>query len=112
MLFKESRTAMIINGPWSRAGYHVPEQNMIAPLPYNSETGHWCETMILAKGYSVSVNVPSSKLAAIRELVSYLTGTDVQEKMAHELSTTPTDKTALASPEIQHNPALLASMQQ
>ena len=25
MLFKEDRTGMIINGPWSWAGYHVPE---------------------------------------------------------------------------------------
>ena len=52
MLFKESRTAMIINGPWSWAGYDVPEKSMVAPLPFNTETGLWCEPMISAKGYS------------------------------------------------------------
>ena len=39
MLFKEQRTAMIINGPWSWGGYHVPAKSMVAPLPFNSETG-------------------------------------------------------------------------
>jgi maltose-binding protein MalE len=29
MLFKESRTAMIINGPWSWAAYGVPAKSMI-----------------------------------------------------------------------------------
>ncbi len=41
MLFKERRTGMIINGPWSWAGYHVPEESMVAPLPFNTETGLW-----------------------------------------------------------------------
>jgi maltose-binding protein MalE len=62
MLFKEKRTAMIINGPWSWVGYHVPNGSMVAPLPLNAGTGLWCEPMMSAKGYSVNANVAQAKL--------------------------------------------------
>ena len=112
MLFKEKRTAMIINGPWSWGGYRIPETSMVAPLPQNSETGLWCEPMISAKGYSVNATAAPEKLPMIRELIDYLTSAPVQEEMATKLATTPTDKTALASPAIRNNPALVASMEQ
>jgi maltose-binding protein MalE len=112
MLFKEARAAIIINGPWSWAGYGVPTKSMIAPLPFNSETGDWCEPMISAKGYSVSANVPATKLAAVRDVVDYLTSAEVQEKMALQLATTPVDRSVIASPAIRNNPALQASMEQ
>jgi maltose-binding protein MalE len=112
MLFKESRTAMIINGPWSWAEYGVPNKSMIAPLPFNGESGLWCEPMVSAKGYSVSVNVTSEKFETIRKVVTYLTSAEVQEKMATQLATTPVDKAVLASPAVKNNPALAASMRQ
>jgi maltose-binding protein MalE len=112
MLFKEKRTAMIVNGPWSWGGYKVPGENMVAPLPVNTATGQWCAPMISAKGYSVNVNVAKQKLPVIRELIDFLTSTGVQEEMAAKLSTSPTDKTVLTLPVMQSNPALLASMQQ
>jgi maltose-binding protein MalE len=112
MLFKENRTAMIINGPWSWASYHVPEKSMVAPLPFNSKTGLWCEPMISAKGYSVSANVPPKKFEIIRDVVTYLTSAEVQEKMAVQLATTPVDKDVLASAAVANNPALRASTEQ
>lgn len=112
MLFKEKRTAMIVNGPWSWGGYKVPGVNMVAPLPLNSSTGQWCAPMISAKGYSVNVNLAQEKRPVIRELIEYLTSAPVQEEMAAKLSTSPTDKAVLVSPAMQNNPALLASMQQ
>jgi maltose-binding protein MalE len=110
MLFKEQRTAMIINGPWAWGGYNVPDKNMVAPLPFNEETKLWCEPMISAKGYSVSANVSADKLPVIRELLEYLTSARVQEEMALKLYTTPVDRSMLASPALQNNPALAASM--
>lgn len=68
--------------------------------------------MISAKCYSVNANVPREKFEAIRDSVSYLTSAEVQEKMATQLATTPVDRSVLASPAIQNNPALVASMQQ
>ena len=112
MLFKEKRTAMIINGPWSWGGYKVPDVSMVAPLPFNSATGLWCESMISAKGYSVNANVGAEKLPVIRELIEYLTSAPIQEEMAIKLSTTPVAKAVLASPAFKTNPALQASMLQ
>lgn len=112
MLFKEKRTAMIVNGPWSWGGYGVPGTNMVAPLPMNTATGQWCAPMISAKGYSVNVNAAPEKMPVIRELIDYLTSAAVQEEMAAKLSTSPTAHAVLASPVMQSNPALVASMQQ
>jgi maltose-binding protein MalE len=112
MLFKEKRTAMIINGPWSWGGYHIPEVSGIAPLPRNTENGLWCEPMISAKGYSINASTPADKLPIVREVIDYLTSPGVQEEMATKLSTTPTDKSVLSSPTLRNNPTLLASMMQ
>jgi maltose-binding protein MalE len=112
MLFKEKRTAMIINGPWSWAGYHVPRESMVAPLPVNAETGLWCAPMISAKGYSVNANVTPQKMEVIREVIDYLTSAPVQTEMSIKLATTPVDRAVLESADIRGNPALTASMQQ
>ena len=112
MLFKEGRTAMIINGPWSWAAYHVPDANMVAPLPMNSQTGLWCEPMVSAKGYSVNVNVRGDRIPAIREVITFLTSAAVQEEMSLKLATTPVDRQVLESPEVRSNPVLVASMAQ
>ena len=112
MLFKEKRTAMIINGPWSWGGYGVPRENMIAPLPLNTETGLWCEPMVSAKGYSVNANTTPEKLPVIRAVIEYFTSAAVQEEMATKLSTTPVDTSVLDLPSVRENPALAASMEQ
>jgi maltose-binding protein MalE len=112
MLFKEKRTAMIINGPWSWAGYHVPNGCMVAPLPINSANGLWAEPMISAKGYSVNANLPAEKMAAVRSVIDFLTSAAVQTEMAMKLSTTPVERTVVDSPAVRANPVLAASMRQ
>src|SRR5947208_10273000 len=84
-LFLEKRSAMIINGPWSWARYHVPNGNMVAPLPFNSATGLWAEPMVSAKGYSVNATVPSAKLPIVRQVIDFLTSAEVQVEMAEQL---------------------------
>ncbi len=111
-LFKEGKTGMIINGPWSWGGYHMPERSLIAPLPKNTETGLWCAPMFSAKGYSVNVNVTQGKMPYIREVVEYLTSADVQREMAGKLLTSPVNKAVIDSPAVQQNPILQASMEQ
>jgi maltose-binding protein MalE len=112
MLFKEGRTGMIINGPWAWSGYKVPEQSMVARLPFNTETQLWCEPIISARGYSINGNVKPEQLPMIRALLEHLTSAAVQEEMALKLATAPTVKAVLESPVMQQNPALVASMQQ
>jgi maltose-binding protein MalE len=112
MLFKEARTAMVINGPWPWAAYHIPETAIVAPLPKNTETGFWCEPMISAKGYSVNAATKPEKFAIIRELIEYLTSAKVQEEMATRLFTTPVALEALKSDRLQTHQALQASIAQ
>jgi maltose-binding protein MalE len=112
MLFKEDRSAMIINGSWSWASYHVPNGKMIAPLPKNTETGLWCEPMVSAKGYSVNANVSGNKIDAVRQVIQFLTGASVQTEMSLKLATTPVDQQVLNLPEVRSNPVLSASLQQ
>ena len=112
MLFKEKRTAMIINGPWAWSGYKVPEESMVARLPFNTETQRWCEPIISPRGYSVNGNVKPEQLPMIRALLEHLTSAAVQEEMAVKLATAPTNKAVLESPAMQQNPALVASMKQ
>lgn len=112
MLFKERRTGMIINGPWSWAGYHIPEESRVAPLPFNTETGFWAEPMISAKGYSVNANLPSNKTGIVRAVIDFLTSPEVQTEMATKLSITPVDRSVVDSPAVKDNPTLVASMRQ
>jgi len=112
MLFKERRTGMIINGPWSWAGYHIPAESRVAPLPFNAETGLWAEPMISAKGYSVNANLPANKTETVRTVIDFLTSAEVQTEMATRLSITPVDRSVIDSPAVKANPTLVASMQQ
>ncbi len=110
-LFKEGRAASIINGPWAWAGYGESGVDYgIAPLPRVTETGQWSAPMIAAKGYSVNANVPDDKLPIVRDLLLYLTGTEVQRAMAEELATIPTLRTVRDSDAVANNPELQASL--
>lgn len=112
LMFLRNRAAMIINGPWSWAEYGVPDRSMLALLPVNEVTGLRCRPIIAAKGYSLCVNTPPSKFPMVRRLLDYLTGEEVQLAMADRLFTTPTLRSALASPRFTGNPVLQLAQQQ
>jgi maltose-binding protein MalE len=112
LMFLRNRAAMIINGPWSWAEYGVPDRSMLALLPVNEATGLRCCPIIAAKGYSLCVNTPPSKFPMVRRLLDYLTGEEVQLAMADRLFTTPTLRSALASPRFTGNPVLQLARQQ
>lgn len=110
-LFKEGRAASIINGPWAWAGYADSGIDYaIAPLPRVSETGEWAAPVISAKGYSVNVNVPDEKIPAVRAVLMYLTGPDIQREMAARLATIPTIRTVRESEAVANNAELQASL--
>ncbi len=112
-LFKDGRAAMIINGPWAWGGYIDAGIDIgLSPIPKISETGEWCRPMVSAKGYSVNVNVPPEKYAAVRKVMLYLTGPEVQIAMAKRLATTPVNRKALADSTIFSNPLIEESMRQ
>ena len=112
LMFLRRRAAMIINGPWSWAAYGVPERSMLALLPVNEATGLRCRPMVSAKGYGLNINTPPEKFAAIRRALDYLTGEEMQIAMATRLFTTPTLKSALASPAFRENHVLQLAREQ
>jgi maltose-binding protein MalE len=112
LMFLRRRAAMIINGPWSWAEYGVPERSTLALLPVNGATGLRCRPIVSAKGYSLNINTPAAKLPLVMRVLEHLTGTEVQMKMALRLFTTPTRKTALASPAFTANPVLQLARRQ
>ena len=112
LMFLRRRAAMIIDGPWSWAGYGVPERSMLALLPLNTATGLRCRPMLAAKGYSLNINTPSEKFGLIRRVVAHLTGPEVQLSMARKLFTTPTRRAVLEEPDFRENPVLQLALEQ
>lgn len=112
LMFLRRRAAMIVNGPWSWADYGVPERSMLALLPVNEVTGLRCRPIVAAKGYALNINTPEEKFEAVRRVLSYLTGEEMQTAMAQQLFTTPTLKAVLASPAFLDNPVLQLAYEQ
>jgi maltose-binding protein MalE len=94
-LFKEGKAAMIINGPWSWGGYISAGIDVgVAPIPRISETGRWPSPMVSSKGYSVNVHCPKDKIAAVKQLLEFLTSTENQLDSARKIKMLPARKAA------------------
>jgi maltose-binding protein MalE len=107
VLFKDGKSAMIINGDWSWAGYRKAGINIgVAPLPRILRTGLWCAPMISPKGYSVNANVPREKLPVVTDLLRFLLRPDIQLETARALNTMPTRREAVSSEFVRQNDIL------
>ena len=103
-LFKDGKSAMIINGDWSWAGYKKAGIDIgVAPLPRIVSTGLWCEPMVSPKGFSLNANVSPEKRRLVIELVKFLMQPDLQLQTARALNTMPTRKEAVNSEFVQNN---------
>jgi arabinogalactan oligomer/maltooligosaccharide transport system permease protein len=112
-LFKGGKVAMIVNGPWSFRDYQqagVPFK--LARIPRAEPGGPWAAPMIGSKGYSVNVNLPAAKEAAVKDLLDYLTSADISARYGVELGILPSIQAAYDRPEIRGNETLLASLEQ
>jgi maltose-binding protein MalE len=106
-LFKDGKSAMIINGDWSWAGYRKAGINFgVAPLPRITSTNLWCEPMVSPKGFSLNANVTPEKQALVVTLLKFLMETDQQLQTARELGTMPTRKAAVESEFVQNDDIL------
>jgi maltose-binding protein MalE len=106
-LFKDGKSAMIINGDWSWAGYKKAGINIgVAPLPKIVSTGLWCEPMVSPKGFSLNANVPPEQRALVIELLKFLMQPELQLETAKQLNTMPTRKEAIMSDFVQRNDIL------
>jgi maltose-binding protein MalE len=112
-LFKQGHAAMIINGPWSWAGYKKAGIDFdITRIPKISQTGLWPTPMFSPKGYSVNVNVKDRKLKRVISLIKYLTSPAVELRFSRALNTIPSRKEARQDPFIQHNRLIQHSLYQ
>ncbi len=106
-LFKDAKSAMIINGDWSWAGYKKAGINIgVAPLPKIVGTGLWCAPMVSSKGYSLNANVPEEKRPLVLKLLRFLMEPEQQLETAQQLNTMPTRIEAVNSEFVQNDEIL------
>ncbi len=107
ILFKDAKSAMIINGDWSWAGYQKAGINIgVAPLPRITSTGLYCAPMVSPKGFSLNANIQEEKRPLVLKLLRFLMEPEVQLQTARALKTMPTRVEALESPYIQNDEIL------
>lgn len=107
ILFKDGKSAMIINGDWSWAGYQKAGIDIgVAPLPLITETGLYCEPMVSPKGFSININVPKSKQELVLDILRFLMEPERQLETAKELRTMPTRVEAVSSSFVQNDQIL------
>jgi arabinogalactan oligomer/maltooligosaccharide transport system permease protein len=106
-LFKEGRAAMLINGPWSWAGYGVAGIDYeIARIPLVTSTGLWPAPMVSPLGYSINVNSDGEELKASVKLLKYLLSDSVQQQFVEATGIIPSsiavreDSTYLLRPHV------------
>jgi len=88
-LFMESKSAMVIDGPWNWAEYQAARLQIgQVLLPYNSDGGDRMSPMVNFKGYSISKQ--SENKDAAFKLISWLSSASVQKEFAIQTYTMPT----------------------
>lgn len=108
-LFKQGQAAMIVNGPWSWSGYRKAGIDLgIAPI-FKMPNGQWARPMAASKGYSINKNVPAAKRDEVVDLMTYLTSTEAETRMAVELGILPSTRNAYADSAIANDPTLKIS---
>ncbi len=112
-LFKEGRAGMIINGPWSWAGYKKAGIDIgIARIPKISKTGLWPTPMFSPKGYSINKNVKQEVLPEVIKLIEYLTSPKVELQFTKALGTIPSVLPAQRDSLVKNNPLIMQSKYQ
>jgi arabinogalactan oligomer/maltooligosaccharide transport system permease protein len=107
ILFKDGKSAMIINGDWSWAGYEKAGIDFgVAPLPRITSTGLWCAPMVSPKGFSLNTNVTGEKRDLAIELIRFLMQPSLQLQTARALYTMPTNLEAEQSDFVRTNDIL------
>jgi maltose-binding protein MalE len=112
-LFKDRLSAMIINGPWSWGTYLANNMNIgIARIPKIDETGLWPTPIVSPMGYSINKNISGERLKVVKELVKFLTSTDVQLHFSKATGNIPSRKAAYEDPVLEENELLKQAIDQ
>jgi len=113
-LFKENKTAFIINGDWSISSYkdHFKDDFGIALIPENSETGIWPTPMVSGKYFMMSTGLTTEKKKLLADLLNFYTNYDNQVRQYKELARLPALKEAGKDKSITSDEVAEVSMQQ
>lgn len=113
-LFKEGKAAMIINGPWSWAGYQQAGIDIgLAPIPMINSTGKWPAPYTSTKSYMVSSIVKDEATRdAVKKVMAYFMEKDVQLALMAAHKQNPTNIEAAGSDAVKNDPILQASAAQ
>lgn len=112
-LFKEEKTAFLINGPWSFGDYQAADMNIgICPIP--SINGKYPAPYTAVKGYTISQTAvkDDNKKEAVRRFVEFMTNKESQLKMSASHAQAPSLKTALADKQVTGNPMIAGQSEQ
>jgi arabinogalactan oligomer / maltooligosaccharide transport system substrate-binding protein/arabinogalactan oligomer / maltooligosaccharide transport system permease protein len=109
-LFKEGKSPMIINGPWSFGDYKKAGIDFgVARIPFISETGLWPAPMVSPVGFSINAAVPKWKIPEVVKLITYLLSTDVQLIYTRHFDTIPTRMRLYNDAAVSDNPIVRGS---
>lgn len=112
-LFKDGKSAMLINGDWSWAGYQQKGIDIgIAPLPMITKTGFWSSPMTSPKGYSLNSNVSDKKIDKVIILLEFLLSEENQKETMIALNTAPTRLSLHDADELRTNEIIRNSLLQ
>ena len=113
-LFKEGKTAFIINGDWAISTYEKSfGKNLgVGVIPKLSETGRWPSPMVSGKYFMLSSGIAAGKLPLVRRFIEFYTSRENQIRQYTELKRLPALKAAVSAPEITRDPVSKASMEQ
>ncbi len=112
-LFKEGKTAFIINGDWSWGGYAKAGIDYgLTRIPKTGEEYAWPSPMVSPKGYSININAEGEALDASVALIEFLVSAESQLAFTEVLNTIPTHLDAAADSAVTANVILAMSRSQ
>lgn len=105
-MYKEGKTAMIINGDWTIAAYldAMKGKMKITTLPINSATGIRMRPMVSGKYFFISSFTKPEKLEAVKKLINTFNSAENQTKMKNELKKLPALKSVFESAQVKKDP--------
>lgn len=109
-LFKEGKSAMIINGPWSLGDYKQAGIDFgLARIPFIQETGRWPAPMVSPLGFSVNASVPKWKIPEVVKFLKFLLSPEVELEYTRHFDTIPSRKDVYDDPAVRDNPLVRMS---
>ncbi|HNW45581.1 MAG TPA: maltose ABC transporter substrate-binding protein [Elusimicrobiales bacterium] len=113
-LFKESKTAFIINGDWAISGYQkqLKKDFGLCVIPKLSKTGLYPTPMVSGKYFMISSGAKPEKLAMLKRLLEFYTSKENQVKQYQVLTRLPALKAAGSAPEITSDEVSRISLDQ